>query len=173
MCQIQERYSGDILAHLDSGVQEQELGEIFAIFPLLPPNSLEAASCIRDVLTYFPSFTVISLNSRRWGEGARSCPGVQELTPHDDTEHGWLLTPRSLTHRVSAGPGDRGHLLWHIGCDNWNYDKVNSHPRGSDAELNWSFFISNEFPSMSNSKRETFKESWRFAFEDSQNHPMF
>ena len=110
MCQTQERYSGDILAHLDSGVQEQELGKIFAIFPLLPPNSLEAAcSCIRDVLTYFPSFSLISLNSRRWGEGARSYPGVQGLTPYDDTEHGWLLTPSSLTHRA----GDWGHLLWH------------------------------------------------------------
>ena len=65
MWQIQERYSGDILSHLDSRVQEQEMGKIFAILPLLPPNSPEAASCIRDVLTYFLSFTVISLNSRR------------------------------------------------------------------------------------------------------------
>ena len=29
-----------------------------------------------------------------------------------------------------------GHLLWHIGCDNWNYDKVTSHLRGVNM-LSW------------------------------------
>ena len=76
MWQIQERYSGDILSHLDSRVQpELELGKIFAILPPAP-NSPEAASCIRDVLTYFLSFCDL-LEFREMRGGGQEFPGVR------------------------------------------------------------------------------------------------